>query len=67
MVPGVEVVDDRAGVIGLLKSRRNPRGLPPLEVLRQARPVGREGADFTLPPDSKGQGGEERCVMPLLL
>jgi len=57
MVPGVEVVDDRAGVIGLLKSRRNPRGLPPLEVLRQARPVGREGADFYVAAGLKRAGG----------
>ena len=57
MVPGVEVVDDRAGVIGLLKSRRNPRGLPPLEVRRQARPVGREGADFYVAAGLKRAGG----------
>lgn len=45
MLPGVEIVSDKTGIIGLIESRSNPKRLPPIEVLRQARPVGREVFD----------------------
>lgn len=45
MIPGTELVHDKADMIDLIKARRNPDGLPPLEVLRKAIPVGREVFD----------------------
>src|SRR5262249_14922601 len=45
MIPGIELVDHKAETIGLIKSRRNPDQLSPLELLSQARVVGTEVLD----------------------
>ncbi|WP_435005290.1 hypothetical protein P12x_003185 [Tundrisphaera lichenicola] len=45
MIPGEEIVIDRELVIDLLRSRRNPKSLPPLELIQQARRVDLEVFD----------------------